>query len=338
MWAFAVKCHKKIFRKMIGFIFILIAPPAVLLVLGRVRVIQHGIPILWACLAFSWIIALVAASPTLVQAYAHIYGGSRITATSRIDLPDVPYRDLIEKHSVKNGLDPLLVTALVKQESAFNPGAVSHAGAMGLGQLMPPTARHLGVVNAFNPDENLDGATRHLAYLIERYNGSWPLALAAYNAGEGRVNRCMCVPAITETQTYVKKVLGYYAHYAGVVLPYQERSLSLYQSFSNGYHGPSPWGRDYVSPCGTPLYNPLPGATVARMGMDGLGNTYIALVAGKLEVIMLHGDYVVSPGMQLGWGDVVGFEATYGNSDRCHTHFSLIVDGREIDPALAGLE
>lgn len=96
---------------------------------------------------------------------------------------------------------------LVKTESAYNPRAVSPVGAQGLGQLMPETARELGVTNAFDPEQNLDGSARYLRQQYDRF-GDWTLAAAAYNAGPGRVQRAGGVPNIPETQAYVKKVTG----------------------------------------------------------------------------------------------------------------------------------
>jgi soluble lytic murein transglycosylase-like protein len=107
----------------------------------------------------------------------------------------------------RHGLDPDLVQAVVAVESGFHPGAVSPKGAQGLMQLMPRTARALGVKDAFDPADNLDGGTRHLRALVTRYGGDVERALAAYNAGEGAVARHGGVPPYPETLAYVRKVL-----------------------------------------------------------------------------------------------------------------------------------
>jgi len=107
----------------------------------------------------------------------------------------------------RHSLDPDLVQAVVAVESGFRPDAVSPKGAQGLMQLMPYTARALGVKDTFDPAANLDGGTRYLRALIERYGGDVTRALAAYNAGEGAVARHGGVPPYPETLAYVRKVL-----------------------------------------------------------------------------------------------------------------------------------
>jgi soluble lytic murein transglycosylase-like protein len=106
------------------------------------------------------------------------------------------------------------VKAVIAAESSFDADAVSHAGAQGLMQLMPETARTLGVKDAFRPDENVDGGTRYLRKMIDRY-GDWTRALAAYNAGPSAVDQYRGVPPYKETRDYVKRVLNYYRHYDG---------------------------------------------------------------------------------------------------------------------------
>lgn len=119
-----------------------------------------------------------------------------------------PYQRLIERTAERHQLDPSLLEALVEIESGRNAQAVSPKGARGLGQLMPATARRFDVADVHDPAENLDGAARYLAWLIDRYQGDLTLALAAYNAGEGAVDRHLGVPPYPETRAYVRKVLG----------------------------------------------------------------------------------------------------------------------------------
>jgi soluble lytic murein transglycosylase-like protein len=121
-----------------------------------------------------------------------------------------PYDGIINRAAARNGLDPALVGAVVRQESGFRADAVSPAGAQGLMQLMPSTARDLGVADPFDPRQNVDGGARLLRSLIDRYDGRLDFALAAYNAGPGAVDRYGGVPPYPETQSYVSAILADY--------------------------------------------------------------------------------------------------------------------------------
>ena len=139
---------------------------------------------------------------------------SKTSATNSISLGENPSRvqllNMISKISKNYGLDEKLVQAVIKQESGFNPKAVSHCGAQGLMQLMPATAKGLGVKDTLNPVQNVDGGVRHLKGLLARYNGNLILALAAYNAGGGNVDKYGGVPPFKETQNYVRSILANY--------------------------------------------------------------------------------------------------------------------------------
>lgn len=124
--------------------------------------------------------------------------------------------DLISKYSDKNGLDEDFVKAVINQESGFNPNATSHCGAMGLMQLMPSTAQGLGVKNAYDAEQNIEGGTKYLKGLMDRFNNDKSLALAAYNAGPNAVKKYGGIPPYAETQNYVKSVLSKYDRMKGV--------------------------------------------------------------------------------------------------------------------------
>ena len=126
-------------------------------------------------------------------------------------LPDSPFADLIRAASQKHGVDEDLITSLITAESNFNPRAVSRKRARGLMQLMPQTAARLDVHDAFDPAQNVDGGTRYLKELLEKYGQDLKLALAAYNAGPERVTQYRGVPPFAETRAYVQRVLAVYA-------------------------------------------------------------------------------------------------------------------------------
>lgn len=119
--------------------------------------------------------------------------------------------DLIHSNARKYGLDPKLINAVIRNESGYNVNAKSPAGAVGLMQLMPETARSLGVTNINDPAQNVEAGSKYLSQLMKQYRGNIILALAAYNAGPGSVSTYNGIPPYKETQNYIYKVLKTYA-------------------------------------------------------------------------------------------------------------------------------
>jgi len=133
-------------------------------------------------------------------------GRNRPAMTLSRDGVEAMVREAAERHHV----DPALVRAVIETESNWNAGAMSRKGAVGLMQLIPTTAQRFGANDAFNPKQNVDAGVRYLKQLLERYNGNLDLALAAYNAGEGAVDRAHGIPSYRETRNYVQKVQDAY--------------------------------------------------------------------------------------------------------------------------------
>ena len=147
--------------------------------------------------------AVTGATSPAVPAASSPVGTGRPTTPQELDR-------LVQSTAEKHRVDPRLVRAVIATESNWNAAAVSRKGAQGLMQLIPGTAQQLGVADAFDPAQNVDGGVRYLAMMLDRYNGDLPRALAAYNAGPGAVDRSGGVPRFQETRNYVQKVTSAY--------------------------------------------------------------------------------------------------------------------------------
>jgi hypothetical protein len=120
------------------------------------------------------------------------------------------FRSLINAISRNNGVDPDLIDAMIKTESNYNPWAISSKGARGLMQLIPETGHRFGVLNFFDPQQNIEGGVRYIKYLLDMFGGNVDLSLAAYNAGENLVARLGKIPPYPETRNYVRKIRAVY--------------------------------------------------------------------------------------------------------------------------------
>ena len=174
----------------------------------------------------SWVPELTAAVPDAVHEAGDVFHAemSRINDAIRRGffetsleavrrdyfVKSMPYGDLIHKKAAKYEVDPALVAAVIEQESRFKSRARSHVGAAGLMQLMPRTGRWMGARDLYNPEQNVDAGVKYLKYLDKRFDGNLRLVLAAYNGGEGNVQRYGGIPPFRETRTYVKKVMQNY--------------------------------------------------------------------------------------------------------------------------------
>jgi hypothetical protein len=133
---------------------------------------------------------------------------SPVAVPDRSLLDGTPYAEIIASLAQAHGVDPMLVSALIQVESGYKPRARSRKGAMGLMQLMPSTAREYKVGNPFEPKANIEAGIKHLKSLIDRFNGANELALAAYNAGPGAVEKFNGIPPYRETRNYVTRILA----------------------------------------------------------------------------------------------------------------------------------
>ena len=187
------------------------------------------------------VVILLATSAPSVLADAQVYGyvgptglasltnvptDVRVTAVRRkaryhSGVADLELEQAVSRAAQQHHIQPALLLAVMKAESAFNPTAVSRAGAVGLMQLIPETAIRHGVRNLYDANDNIAGGAKHLRYLLDRFHGNIRFALAAYNAGERKVDRYGQIPPYKETQDYVKKVLVYYRSYKkeGWIMP-----------------------------------------------------------------------------------------------------------------------
>lgn len=140
---------------------------------------------------------------------AEVADVSATNSTEKTGSVSGKFADIIQAAAAKYDVDADLIKAVIKAESNFNANAVSSCGALGLMQLMPATAESLGVEDPLDPQQNIFGGTKFLHRLLDKYNNNISLALAAYNAGPGAVDKYGGIPPYSETQTYVNRVLNY---------------------------------------------------------------------------------------------------------------------------------
>ena len=148
-------------------------------------------------------------NPAATKVNANIYANTAAGVNPK-NSTKAQIMNMVSQISQKYGVDDKLVKALIKQESGFNVNAKSKVGALGLMQLMPSTAKSMGVTDPMNPEQNIEGGVKYLRSMLDKYNGNIILALAAYNAGPGAVDKYTGVPPYKETQNYVRSILANY--------------------------------------------------------------------------------------------------------------------------------
>jgi len=166
-------------------------------------------------------IALIAADPKpvtpVVSAQSEPSRSAEQSPLAYIKNSELLYHPIILQAANRYQVDPAIVKAIIMAESSYNPKAVSKKGAKGLMQLMPKTAKEMGVEDIFNPEHNINGGVRYYKKLLKQFKGDIKLALAAYNAGMRTVREHNGVPPFRSTRHYIKKVFEYYQHYKNQV-------------------------------------------------------------------------------------------------------------------------
>lgn len=296
-------------------LFTIALPPVVVCLCHRRYEFWRRARLTWLTLSL-WMMALMPVCQVVMMVAI-----DALNAPSTSTLAHVPYGQQITAAANRHGLKPELLAGLVATESGFNATAVSGSGAMGLTQIMPATAAELGLMNPYDAAANLDAGARYLAWLIDYFGGDEAQAIMAYHGGPGRIMGGQVRPI---DRQYLASVQAAQARYEVVALvPSEARITSLPQQ-------PTAWkGVDYAMGCGAAILAPVAG-TVVEVGFDGFvgeygsNNSYLIIEAGDgREVILLHGEYTAVVGTAVGVGDVVGYEASVGNSTGCHTDISI---------------
>ena len=177
----------------------------------------------------------------LVTNFTGIFFGPGFATSATTQLEDMRQQDIptsgdpdldriIFRAGGRHGIDPRFIHAVIWEESKYRPKALSHAGAQGLMQLMPATARRFGCTDPHDLASNVEAGTKYLSWLLKRFNGDVELALAGYNAGEGAVDKYSGVPPYNETQDYVRKIVANYGKTFHPVMPTEVTKLAVDRS------------------------------------------------------------------------------------------------------------
>jgi len=182
---------------------------------------RHTVLMCWMAFIIGTVVLLITPGILISYNYSQISSGN-VVSSAAVSQPskyslsgrvDPLFHSIIQEASDRYEVEPELIRAIIMAESSYNPNAVSRRGARGLMQLMPSTARALGVEDSFNPEHNIHGGVKYFKQLLDRFDGDVSVALAAYNAGSRKVREYQGIPPFKATHYYIKKVFSYYNHY-----------------------------------------------------------------------------------------------------------------------------
>lgn len=269
------------------------------------------------------------------------------------EIKGVPYADIINVAAATYNLDPALLAALIKQESQFKVTAVSDKGALGLTQLMPGTAREMGVKDPFDPYQNIMGGAKYLRRMLDMFDQDIEIALAAYNAGPGNVKKAgNKIPNKRETKVYVPTVIKNYKAYQqkttyfamvedkGGRLGPPIANMRITSRFGMRKHPilrvyKRHEGVDFGAPVGTPIYAAESGVVIAAGPARGYGNWIVIDHGNRISTLYAHmysnGIYV-KRGQKVRRGQKIGAVGSAGFSTGPHLHFEVRKNGTPVDP------
>lgn len=257
------------------------------------------------------------------------------------------YAKEVNAAAQKYGISPFLVASIIDTESKFNPNARSSVGAQGLMQLMPATARGLGVKNSFDPAQNIMGGTKYISQMLKMFGGDVTKALAAYNAGPNRVKKAGGVPNIKETQDYVKKVQATYAKFTQKMATTSSKGAqSIADYYLKGFKKTSDFNesRSTGAHKGIDLSKGRAGDPIKAIQSGKVITATYSKTAGNWVVIqqddgkvakymhMQDGSMSVKAGQRVTAGQNIGKVGNTGRSRGAHLHLQIESNGKAIDP------
>ncbi|MCY7500081.1 phage tail tape measure protein [Bacillus pumilus] len=252
------------------------------------------------------------------------------------------YSNVINQAASKYNVPAALIAAVIKQESNFNPNARSHAGATGLMQLMPATARGLGVKNSRDPYQNVMGGTKYLKQMLDKF-GSIEKALAAYNAGPGNVTKYGGIPPFSETKNYVKKVNSYFKQMGGSLSSSGGSAAGYYDSMrrtshfgqqEKGLRSAPHKGLDLAAKSGTPIKSLKSGKVLTAAYSKSAGYWVVVQQDDGTVAKYMHMQkgLNVKAGQKVQAGQTLGKMGSTGHSTGTHLHMQIEKNGKAIDP------